>query len=407
MQPSFQYCRDSLARGPFARIVVGSRPEEGGADAHALATQLAALCDAELVLADRVDHRLADAGSAARRLRDAAISQDADLIVVGSSDHEPVGHVFSRSVAGRLLSDAHRAIAVAPRGYAAQHARPLNVVLAAVDGSPEARIALRAAHALATRAGAALHVMTVIIPSSPGVPVGKANSSRGLDTVVVTADAEHPAMLPLPEALRCQDAGARATLAAAIGELPGVNRIAQQILLGPDAAFMIIEAARDGTDLLVLGSRGRGPLRRALLGSVSGQVIRRAPCPVLVMPATAGDDTHLPHLNRQALLAPSPLRCGFKQRRRSRQVSEVRPCGRAVMRDRAARARSPSWHRRRVTARSERPRSWARRAGLSAWCRRSSSSSSRVHRCARRRAGGDRGDAIPSRVARQRTAGHS
>ena len=303
MPASFQCCRDSLAPGPFARIVVGSLPEEGGADAHALATQLAALCDAELVLANRVDHRLAGAGSASRSLRDAAISQDADLIVVGSSDHEPAGHVFSRSVAGRLLSDAHRAIAVAPRGYA-QHARPLNVVLAAVDGSPEARIALRAAHALATRAGAALQVMTVIIPGSPGVPVGKANSFRGLDTVVVIADAEHPATLPLPESLRCQDAGARATLAAVIAELPGVNRIAQQILLGPDAAFMIIDAARDGTDLLVLGSRARGPLRRALLGSVSNQVIRRAPCPVLVMPATAGDDTHIPPSEQAGVARP-------------------------------------------------------------------------------------------------------
>lgn len=213
-------------------------------------------------------------------------------------DHEPVGHVFSRSVAGWLLGDARRAIAVAvavaPRGYAAQRARRLNVVLAAVDGSPEARIALRAAHTLATRAGAELQVMTVIIPSSPGVPVGKATAPRALDTVVVTAEAEHPATLSLPEALRRQEASARVTLAAAITGLRGANQITQQILFGPDAAFMIIEAAREGTDLIVLGARALGPLRRALLGSVSNQVIRRAPCPVLVMPAAAGDDTHHP-----------------------------------------------------------------------------------------------------------------
>jgi nucleotide-binding universal stress UspA family protein len=33
-----------------------------------------------------------------------------------------------------------------------------------------------------------------------------------------------------------------------------------------------------------MGSRGRGPLRAAILGSVSHSVARRAPCPVLILP---------------------------------------------------------------------------------------------------------------------------
>ena len=40
-------------------------------------------------------------------------------------------------------------------------------------------------------------------------------------------------------------------------------------------------------DLLVVGSRGYGPLRRALLGGVSGRIIRIAPCPVVVTPRSA------------------------------------------------------------------------------------------------------------------------
>jgi hypothetical protein len=36
--------------------------------------------------------------------------------------------------------------------------------------------------------------------------------------------------------------------------------------------------------LLVLGSRGYGPVRRVLLGSVSGELVRGAACPVLVVP---------------------------------------------------------------------------------------------------------------------------
>jgi nucleotide-binding universal stress UspA family protein len=38
-----------------------------------------------------------------------------------------------------------------------------------------------------------------------------------------------------------------------------------------------------GAGLIVIGSRGRGGLRRALLGSVSDSVIRHAHCPVLVI----------------------------------------------------------------------------------------------------------------------------
>jgi nucleotide-binding universal stress UspA family protein len=35
--------------------------------------------------------------------------------------------------------------------------------------------------------------------------------------------------------------------------------------------------------LIVIGSRGLGPLRRALMGSVSDSVVRHAHCPVLVV----------------------------------------------------------------------------------------------------------------------------
>jgi nucleotide-binding universal stress UspA family protein len=40
-----------------------------------------------------------------------------------------------------------------------------------------------------------------------------------------------------------------------------------------------------GVDVVVVGSRGRGAVKRALLGSVSGYVVHNAPCPVLVIRA--------------------------------------------------------------------------------------------------------------------------
>jgi nucleotide-binding universal stress UspA family protein len=51
----------------------------------------------------------------------------------------------------------------------------------------------------------------------------------------------------------------------------------------------IVEACEEaGADLLVAGSRGYGPVRRVLLGSVSTQLVHQAHCPVLVVPRPSG-----------------------------------------------------------------------------------------------------------------------
>lgn len=53
-----------------------------------------------------------------------------------------------------------------------------------------------------------------------------------------------------------------------------------------DPAEVLVERSRE-LDLLVIGSRGYGPVRHALVGNVSWAVIRSAACPVLVVPRTA------------------------------------------------------------------------------------------------------------------------
>ena len=50
----------------------------------------------------------------------------------------------------------------------------------------------------------------------------------------------------------------------------------------PDAEIVEL-ASKLGAGLIVVGSRGLGPLRRALMGSVSDSVVRHAHCPVLVV----------------------------------------------------------------------------------------------------------------------------
>lgn len=66
----------------------------------------------------------------------------------------------------------------------------------------------------------------------------------------------------------------------------------EQILVRGRAADAILTSARDiGADLIVTGSRGRGPVRSMLLGSVAAEVAAHASCPVMV--ARGGDVSRL------------------------------------------------------------------------------------------------------------------
>ena len=77
--------------------------------------------------------------------------------------------------------------------------------------------------------------------------------------------------------------------------LPAALRADAQVLSGLPA-HELLEELDKGVDLMVIGSRGYGPLGRALAGSVSIDVIRQAPCPVVLVPRAAtrpsGDSGH-------------------------------------------------------------------------------------------------------------------
>jgi nucleotide-binding universal stress UspA family protein len=53
-----------------------------------------------------------------------------------------------------------------------------------------------------------------------------------------------------------------------------------------EPAAVLAERSRD-LDLLVVGSRGYGPVKQVLIGGVSAELMRRAACPVLIVPRSA------------------------------------------------------------------------------------------------------------------------
>ena len=89
------------------------------------------------------------------------------------------------------------------------------------------------------------------------------------------------------------DAKAREDIDRAIGadylpRVPAGVAFEAEVRIG-DAARAILEfAEQDGSDLIVIGRQGRGALAQWLLGNVTGKVVRKAACPVLVVPAGAG-----------------------------------------------------------------------------------------------------------------------
>ena len=57
------------------------------------------------------------------------------------------------------------------------------------------------------------------------------------------------------------------------------------LIHGSPATAIMEAAAREGAALIVVGSRGRGGIRSAVLGSVSRELAARAPCPVVIVPS--------------------------------------------------------------------------------------------------------------------------
>jgi nucleotide-binding universal stress UspA family protein len=208
------------------------------------------------------------ASSAAKGLYQLAEEESAIATVVGSTHRGPLGRVLPGSVGANLLQGAPSAVAVAPRGYATADEHRLRRLMVGFDGSPEAAAALDAAHRLAARVEGVLTVVTAVEP--PGYGWGEALR------VLSEGDLRTREQVEKREILDRE-----------------LERISEGVsvegrLVNGEVADVLAEASRDA-DLLLVGSRSYGPVRRTLLGSTSAQVMHRAECPVIVLPRGRGD----------------------------------------------------------------------------------------------------------------------
>jgi nucleotide-binding universal stress UspA family protein len=285
-----------------SKIIVGVDESERSKDAVALAGLLARGTGAELVLVcaypyDDVPSRAANATyrqylredaeaaiaramegidelpqvrtrpipevSPAKGIQAVAAEERASLIVIGSSSRGAAGRVFAGTLAERLLHGAPCPVAVAPRDFHAHGPGDISTITVGYDGSAEAKAALVGARTIARVRGARLRLVEVLDATWLGTPA--LMQGEGYD--MMPDDLQEHARRSLDE-----------TAAALAGDVP----VEPVVAVG--APEQVLAEQSQSSDLVVVGSRGYGPHRAVLLGSVSGRLVREASCPVLVLP---------------------------------------------------------------------------------------------------------------------------
>ena len=136
-------------------------------------------------------------------------------------------------------------------------------IFLATDGSKEAGLAARSAAELADKTGSELHVVHVL---------------------ALPLDTHDPSSLE-PEVRQRLETRARRSLEEEMSRIEALGGAVEgsHLRVGrPDAEILAL-AEEINAGLIVMGSRGVGGVRRALVGSVSDSVVRHAHCPVLMV----------------------------------------------------------------------------------------------------------------------------
>jgi len=193
-------------------------------------------------------------GQPAAVLNRAVAALGAELVVLGGKHHSPLGRWLGGSTSLNVARSARVPLLVMVGEPAIRR------VLVAVDQSNAARPTLAAAERYATLFGAELRALSVIEPL-PVVPE-----------------------VPQPDATEYYRLLAE-TVAHDIWSLIRAPGVATLVRHGAVRRTILREAAEWRADLLVVGSHGKGLVKRMLVGSVTEGLINHLPTSLLVVPA--------------------------------------------------------------------------------------------------------------------------
>ncbi len=229
------------------------------------------------VVADRTCARLAGRvrtleahvleGDAREALVRAAEEWPADLVVMGARGLSVMAGLVLGSVSLAVARHAPCPVLVVNSG-----ARPLRHILVAIDGSEPAQAAAEFVARLPLDPALTVQVLGVV--ERPRFPsTAPAALAAHLRAAVEQLVAERTSAL----------GPALEQAADAFG--PGAPRVERRIAVGDPTDQIVRAADTTDTDLVVVGARGLGALKRLLLGSVSEAVLRSAERSVLIVRA--------------------------------------------------------------------------------------------------------------------------
>ncbi|MEZ3163168.1 universal stress protein [Halorubrum sp. RMP-47] len=187
-----------------------------------------------------------------------ATEVDADLVAMSTRGRQGVERIVGSTTERVVRQSPVPVLALRPGDEEVPY--PYEDVLVPTDGSPAATAALDRAIPVAKRAGATVHVLSVV--DTGGIGIG--------DHVEVDVLTEYADDAVAEDVERVEDAGLEAV---------GAVEVAAS---APRGIGAYVDDA--GVDLVAMGTHGRTGAGRYLLGSVAERTLRTAPVPVLTVP---------------------------------------------------------------------------------------------------------------------------
>lgn len=218
---------------------------------------------------------LASTSASIENLLDFAIHEKADMIIVSSHGRKGLDRFFLGSFAESLL--VHSPIPVMVIGAKTSIEADIDRILLPTDFGQNSREAFRRTVTLAQEMGAKVTIFhSVPVPSSVVMDTGYYPSVNGIEGEMVNFDSFMNAQTENQE----KRAKAWSDWAQAMGT--ECDYIIDAT--GENIEDQICDAAKTFSSNLIVMEGQSGPIKAALLGSVTRSVVRASPCPVLVLP---------------------------------------------------------------------------------------------------------------------------
>ena len=216
---------------------------------------------------NQVVHRIERGINAAPAIIDYADANDVDLIVMGSHGRRGFRRLMLGSVTAEVVRSARRPVLVVRHEEDVEAPAEVDLLIVPVDFSPASDEAVSVALELAATLDVPIELLHAVEP----IPYVQMAYPIAVDDGEFKAHAEH-------------------RLDEIVEELDTARDIRTTVGVGTAEQAVDDAASRSSSPLVVMASHGHSGLSRVLLGSTTERLLRNAPCPVLVVPAGAGED---------------------------------------------------------------------------------------------------------------------